>query len=124
MPNTGALAHIDISVGYPEKSIPFYAAFFEALGYRRREISLPEWQGDHRRATEGSARALGGLTRDCCCRTLSSSSRASRAFHIFRAQQNRKTLCSLTLLSGLARSHPSAVPPKACHAVGHTGPQE
>lgn len=33
MPITGPLAHIDLSVGHPERSIPFYAAFFEALGY-------------------------------------------------------------------------------------------
>jgi catechol 2,3-dioxygenase-like lactoylglutathione lyase family enzyme len=45
MPITGPLTHIDISVGYPEKSIPFYDAFFGALGYRRWELSLPEWLG-------------------------------------------------------------------------------
>ena len=51
---TGPLAHIDISVGYPDKSIPFYAAFFEALGYRRWNVSLPEWQGPNpSRATWG-----------------------------------------------------------------------
>ncbi len=51
---TGPLAHIDISVGYPEKSIPFYAAFFEALGYSRWNISQPEWQGEQpQRATWG-----------------------------------------------------------------------
>lgn len=54
MPITGPLAHIDISVGYPERSIPFYAAFFEALGYRRWTLDLPEWQGDQpTRATWG-----------------------------------------------------------------------
>ena len=52
MPVTGPLTHIDISVGYPEKSIPFYAAFFEALGYRRWNVPMPEWQGcTPRRAT-------------------------------------------------------------------------
>jgi glyoxylase I family protein len=45
VPVTGPLTHIDISIGYPEKSIPFYASFFEALGYRRRNLELPEWQG-------------------------------------------------------------------------------
>ncbi|HSJ96709.1 MAG TPA: VOC family protein [Myxococcota bacterium] len=45
MPITGPLAHVDLSVGRPERSIPFYAAFFEALGYRRRDVALPEWQG-------------------------------------------------------------------------------
>ena len=54
MPITGPLTHIDISVGYPEKSIPFYAAFFEALGYRRWNVPMPEWQGPcPRRATWG-----------------------------------------------------------------------
>jgi catechol 2,3-dioxygenase-like lactoylglutathione lyase family enzyme len=42
---SGPLSHIDISVGYPERSIPFYAAFLEALGYRRWNVPLPEWQG-------------------------------------------------------------------------------
>lgn len=54
MPITGPLAHIDISIGYPERSIPFYAAFFEALGYRRWNVPMPEWQGaTPRRATWG-----------------------------------------------------------------------
>ncbi len=57
---TGPLAHIDISVGYPEKSIPFYAAFFEALGYSRWNISQPEWQGEQpQRATWGIGYADG-----------------------------------------------------------------
>jgi catechol 2,3-dioxygenase-like lactoylglutathione lyase family enzyme len=52
MATTGALSHIDISVGYPEKSIPFYAALLEGLGYERWEVSSPAWQGDSpRRAT-------------------------------------------------------------------------
>jgi catechol 2,3-dioxygenase-like lactoylglutathione lyase family enzyme len=54
MPITGALAHIDISVGHPEDSIRFYAALFETLGYRRWNVSMPEWQGPHpSRATWG-----------------------------------------------------------------------
>jgi len=49
---TGSLNHIDISVGYPDRSIPFYAAFLEALGYRRRDIDDPQWSGPSpRRAT-------------------------------------------------------------------------
>lgn len=52
MPITGPLVHIDISIGYPEKSIPFYAAFFEALGYRRWNIPQPDFQEPNpRRAT-------------------------------------------------------------------------
>jgi len=54
VPLTGPLTHIDISVGYPERSIPFYAAFFESLGYRRWTISNPEWQEPNpQRATWG-----------------------------------------------------------------------
>jgi glyoxylase I family protein len=45
MPATGPLSHIDISVGYPERSIPFYDALLVALGYRRWSLSSPEWQG-------------------------------------------------------------------------------
>ena len=52
---TGPLSHIDISVGYPERSIPFYAAFFEALGYRRWRPALPEWQ------EPGATRATWGV---------------------------------------------------------------
>ena len=51
---TGPLHHIDISIGYPERSIPFYAAFFEALGYRRWNVPQPDWQEpDPKRATWG-----------------------------------------------------------------------
>jgi glyoxylase I family protein len=45
MPVTGPLSHIDVSVGYPERSIPFYAAFFEALGFKRWNVPLPDFQG-------------------------------------------------------------------------------
>jgi catechol 2,3-dioxygenase-like lactoylglutathione lyase family enzyme len=44
MAATGSLSHIDISVGYPERSIPFYDALLRALGYRRWELDLPEWR--------------------------------------------------------------------------------
>jgi glyoxylase I family protein len=54
MPSTGPLSHIDISVGYPERSIPFYDAFLRALGFRRWRISSPEWSGANpTRATWG-----------------------------------------------------------------------
>src|SRR5690606_26093818 len=46
MPVSGPLAHIDVSVGDPGRSIPFYAALLEALGYRRWRNGLPEWQGE------------------------------------------------------------------------------
>jgi catechol 2,3-dioxygenase-like lactoylglutathione lyase family enzyme len=45
VPRTGPLAHVDLTVGHPERSIPFYAAFFAALGYRRERISSPDFEG-------------------------------------------------------------------------------
>ena len=49
---TGQPHHLDISVGDPGRSIPFYGALLEALGYRRWRISGPEWEGpDATRAT-------------------------------------------------------------------------
>lgn len=54
MPVTGPLNHIDISVGYPDRSIPFYDALLTALGFRRWRIDAPEWTGEHPdRATWG-----------------------------------------------------------------------
>jgi glyoxylase I family protein len=47
MPSIGSLSHIDISVGYPERSIPFYDALLTALGYRRRNIDDPAWGGEN-----------------------------------------------------------------------------
>ena len=35
MSMTGPLSHIDLSVSQPDVSIPFYAAFFDALGFAR-----------------------------------------------------------------------------------------
>jgi glyoxylase I family protein len=46
VPTTGPLSHIDISVGYPDRSIPFYDAFLTGLGYRRWKVDAPEWSGD------------------------------------------------------------------------------
>jgi glyoxylase I family protein len=44
LPITGPPTHIDISIGHPERSIPFYAAFFESLGYRRWNLPRAEYQ--------------------------------------------------------------------------------
>jgi glyoxylase I family protein len=60
VPITGPLDHIDISVGYPERSIPFYAAFFEALGYRRWQIPSPDWQEPNPRRATWGIRYVGG----------------------------------------------------------------
>jgi catechol 2,3-dioxygenase-like lactoylglutathione lyase family enzyme len=54
MAATGSLSHLDISVGYPERSIPFYDALLRALGYRRWNVDQPEWREPHpSRATWG-----------------------------------------------------------------------
>lgn len=45
MSGCGSLSHIDISVGYPEQSIPFYDALLTSLGYRRWRIPDPQWSG-------------------------------------------------------------------------------
>ncbi len=42
---TGPLSHIDMSVSDPRRSIPFYEAFFGALGYHRLETSHPGFGG-------------------------------------------------------------------------------
>ncbi len=46
MPVRGPLSHIDLSIRDPERSIPFYSAFFGALGWRRFESELPGFGGD------------------------------------------------------------------------------
>ena len=60
MPVSGPLNHIDISVGYPDRSIPFYDALLTSLGYRRWQIEDQEWQGERpSRATWGMRYADG-----------------------------------------------------------------
>lgn len=54
MPISGLPSHIDLSVGDPARSIPFYAALLGALGFERRDVAMPEWRGEHpTRATWG-----------------------------------------------------------------------
>lgn len=45
----GPLSHIDLSVSDPDRAIPFYDAFFRALGYRRWTIDMPEFTGERPR---------------------------------------------------------------------------
>jgi glyoxylase I family protein len=59
MGETGGLNHIDISVGYPERSIPFYDAFFTALGYRRWRLD-GDWAGEHPQRATWSIELAGG----------------------------------------------------------------
>jgi catechol 2,3-dioxygenase-like lactoylglutathione lyase family enzyme len=42
----GPLSHIDLSVSDPDRSIPFYAALFGALGFRRFRSEHPDFSGD------------------------------------------------------------------------------
>jgi catechol 2,3-dioxygenase-like lactoylglutathione lyase family enzyme len=60
MATTGTLSHIDISVGYPERSIPFYDAFFRALGYRRWKVDDEAWSGESPRRATWSVRSPDG----------------------------------------------------------------
>ena len=49
---SGPPHHLDLSVGDPQRSIPFYATLLEALGYRRWRPPSPDWQEpDPQRAT-------------------------------------------------------------------------
>ena len=75
MPITGPLNHIDISMGYPEKSIPFYAAFFEALGFQRWNLRSPDWQGPNPRRATWGIRYPGGARFDVEVRPARTESR-------------------------------------------------
>lgn len=41
----GPLDHVDLTVADPARSIPFYAALLEALGYRRLHPDAPSFRG-------------------------------------------------------------------------------
>ncbi|MFQ5666927.1 MAG: VOC family protein [Candidatus Binatia bacterium] len=45
----GPLSHIDLPVSDPGRSIPFYAVFFEALGFTRFRSNHPEFAGERPR---------------------------------------------------------------------------
>lgn len=60
MPACGSLSHIDISVGYPDRSIPFYQALLTSLGYKRWQLSDPEWSGPSPRRATWSIRQADG----------------------------------------------------------------
>ena len=46
MSTTGVLAHLDLSVGDPDASIPFYAALLEEIGFTRWSSEEPGGTGD------------------------------------------------------------------------------
>ena len=43
---SGPLSHLDLSVGDPDRSIPFYAALLEGIGFIRFPSQEPGWTGD------------------------------------------------------------------------------
>ncbi len=46
---TGPLSHLDLSVGDPDRAIPFYAALLEGLGFIRFPSQERGWTGDRPR---------------------------------------------------------------------------
>lgn len=60
MPVRGPLSHIDLSIRNPGASIPFYGAFFEALGWRRFESELPGFAGNEPQRAAWFLRYAGG----------------------------------------------------------------
>ncbi|MDJ0788631.1 MAG: VOC family protein [Myxococcota bacterium] len=46
MPIRGPISHIDLCCSDPDRSLPFYGAFFEALGYQRGEHDGPGFGGE------------------------------------------------------------------------------
>ncbi|MEQ8857423.1 MAG: VOC family protein [Pseudomonadales bacterium] len=57
---SGPLSHIDISVGYPQRSIPFYDALLSSIGYRRWFVDDPDWTGANPRRATWSIRCTDG----------------------------------------------------------------
>lgn len=56
----GPISHIDLSVSDPDRSIPFYAALLEALGFRRFSSPHPEFAGERPRRAGWFLRYPGG----------------------------------------------------------------
>ena len=62
MPIKGLLSRLDISVGYPERSIPFYHVFLTALGFRRTEGFASEFAGANPTRAGWRVDTAGGAT--------------------------------------------------------------
>ena len=62
MPVSGPLSHIDISVGNPDRSIPFYDALLSSIGYRRWNVDSPDWKGLNPRRASWGIRCSDGST--------------------------------------------------------------
>ena len=61
MPVTGPLSHLDISVGYPARSIAFYDALLTALGFRRNRGVTSEFAGANPRRAGWRLETSGAL---------------------------------------------------------------
>ena len=60
MQPTGPISHIDISVGYPERSIRFYDVLLTALGFTRAKSDLPVFAGSNPTRAWWTTRYPGG----------------------------------------------------------------
>lgn len=78
MPLNGALSHIDISVGYPQKSIPFYHVLLTSLGFKRWTVDMPGFTGDNPERAAWSVKYPGGATFGIECRPAKKSLRDKR----------------------------------------------
>jgi catechol 2,3-dioxygenase-like lactoylglutathione lyase family enzyme len=62
MPVSGPLSHLDISVGYPTRSIAFYDSLLTALGFRRTEGFTAEFAGPNPTRAGWRLEMKGGAT--------------------------------------------------------------
>jgi catechol 2,3-dioxygenase-like lactoylglutathione lyase family enzyme len=60
MATTGPISHIDISAGYPDRSIAFYEALLTALGFRRSASDLPGFAGERPQRAGWGVKMAGG----------------------------------------------------------------
>ena len=59
---TGPLSHLDISVGYPARSIAFYDALLTALGFSRTDGFTSEFAGANPTRAGWRLETIGGVT--------------------------------------------------------------
>ena len=62
MPVTGPLCHLDISVGYPARSIAFYDAFLTVIGFVRTQGFTSEFAGANPTRAGWRLQMTGGVT--------------------------------------------------------------
>ncbi len=78
MPISGPLSHIDISVGYPDKSIPFYDTLLTSVGFQRQIYDHPDWQGDRPQRASWSVTYPDGSSFGIECRPADEASRDTK----------------------------------------------